>query len=233
MCYKKIKKFALLIIALLVIAGCSSSGGDESDSWTTADYQYLYDHNAAYLSGRTIRWGSMPVTVYAPEFPTASQAFGEWASASGGRISISMVSSSSANIRVSYNSGIGSAYCGLTIIRYTSSGYIASATVYINPNQSGCYGDVTHTLTHEAAHALGFFGHDSSGIMSPTGAGEITEENRRFFRLLYSMPPGTDITPYLGMQRMAQSRYDPEGKRIYTITIPFRCPCGGCRVRRK
>lgn len=209
----------VFIWALACGGGGGGSGGGSSSGWSTADYQYLNLHNASYLDGFTVRWPNVPIGVSAPEFPEARAAFERWTSASGGKVRFAF---GGGNITVSYDSNMS--YCGLARVTYTASGQIVSATITIHPDQSRCYNGLENTLTHEAAHAIGFFGHDASGtIMSPTGNGPITSQQGTFFNMLYSMSPGTDISGFLGKTRMASStKFNKSGGRLYTLVIPRR-----------
>ena len=118
-------------------------------------------------------------------------------------------------------------YCGLTRITYTAAGFIVSGGDH-HPSRSGpLLRGLENTLTHEAAHAIGFFGHDPSGsIMSPTGNGDITSQNGTFFKMLYTLVPGTEITGFLGKKRIISStKFNKSGSRVFTLVIPRRCAC--------
>ncbi|RJX36589.1 MAG: hypothetical protein C4525_00560 [Desulfarculus sp.] len=208
-------QFVSFLFLLIILACGGGGGGGGGDSITSADYAYLYDHNASALGGYTVRWGSSTVSVSANDFPEAQAAINRWNSASSGSLGFTFTGGS-ANITVRWANLSG--VCGVTYWWYTSAGYIVRAEVYINRDQSGCLSGLAATLTHEAAHGSGYFGHDSEGIMGPTsnGATNITGRQGRFFRLLYSMPPGTDIRGYLKLKKEAKpSKYDPSGSRIY------------------
>ena len=226
---KTLMKYAVLagILGIFVwIAACGGggggSGGGSSSGWSTADYTYLNLHNASYLEGHTVRWPNVPIGVSAPDIPEVQAAFERWTSASGGRVRFAFGGS---DITVSYDSNMS--YCGLARVTYDAGGFIVAARITIHPDQSRCYGGLENTLTHEAAHAIGFFGHDPSGtIMSPTGNGGITSQHETFFKMLYSLDPGTDITGFLTKKRISSStKYKKSGGRTYTLVIPRRCAC--------
>jgi hypothetical protein len=162
----------------------------------------------------------VPISVSAPEFPEAQAAFERWTTASGGQVRFSF--GGGGNITVRYDSNMS--YCGLATITYNSAGQIILATIAIHPDQSRCYDGLENTLTHEAAHAIGFFGHDPSGsIMSSTGNGPILSQHGTFFKMLYSMSPGTDITGFLGKKRTtASTTFSKSGGRTFTIVTPRR-----------
>ncbi len=51
-------------------------------------------------------------------------------------------------------------------------------------------------IRHEIGHCLGMIGHVSSGLMKPTCCAlNITSDVIAMMRLLYSLPPGTPVTP--------------------------------------
>lgn len=185
-----------------------------NSSWSAADYAFLYSLNATQLSGHTIRWASVPVGFSAPEYPGATAAFGRWTGASGGRVSFS----SGGNITVRSRST--TAWCGITYVWWNSAGRIQQARVEIAVDQSRCSGEVDDTLAHEAGHAIGFLGHASGGLMNPYGGQPISGRESTFMTMLYSLAPGTDIKSCLGgKRRSGYSRYDPRGRRTYSMTI--------------
>ena len=223
-------KVMRVLIALLVFGmafGCGGGGGGGDDtSITEADYAYLYAHNASRLGGRTIRWGSSTVSVSAAGFSGAANAINRWNSASGGNLRFAYTSGG-ANITISW-ANLSQGLCGVTYWWYTSAGYIVRAQVYINRNATGCRSGLAATLTHEAAHACGYYGHDGEGIMGPVSNGdtEITSRQGKFFRLLYSLAPGTDIRGYLKLKKTGRDdRFDPSGRKIYKEISYWRCPC--------
>lgn len=214
---------ALLLLAAVALScsGGGGGGGGDSTTYTQDDYRYLYTYNAYMLDGYTIRWPSSTITVSAPDFPEAPAAFGQWPG-----VNFSFVSGA-ANVTVVYDSSIGSSACGVTWIYWNSAGEITDVDMSINPDQTRCAQGLSGTLTHEAAHAVGFLGHDpSDNIMNTTGSGPITDQNRRFMTLLYSMPAGTNINGFLQRAAGAASRYDPSGGTTYSIRLEHRRrPC--------
>jgi hypothetical protein len=51
-------------------------------------------------------------------------------------------------------------------------------------------------IRHELGHCLGFMGHVSTGLMRPTCCAlNITSDVSNMLRKLYSLPPGTEVTP--------------------------------------
>ena len=191
-----------------------------SGTWSLTDYQYLYSYNAVYLSGRTIRYPNIPVRVGSTSIPTSvSTAFNVWRSASGGRLRFTF-SSGSGTITVTMDDTMSSNICGQCVTWWNSAGEIIEAKITLNPDQSRCSGGLSKTLTHEAGHATGFLGHDSSSIMNPTGSGGVTTQNKRFYQMLYTFKPGTDIRGNLNKKfASGDDRYDPDGSRVYSITL--------------
>lgn len=188
--------------------------------WSVTDYQYLYNYNAVYLSGRTIRYPNIPVRVGSTDIATSvSTAFNVWNSASGGRLRFTF-GSGSGTITVTMDKTMSSNICGQCVTYWNSAGEIIEADITLNPDQSRCSGGLSKTLTHEAGHATGFLGHDSSSIMNPTGSGQVTTQNKRFYRMLYTFKPGTDIRADLNKQfATGNDKYDPDGSRVYSITL--------------
>jgi len=205
----------LLLVLAVGLLSCGGGGGGGGDGFTSADYQLVYTYNAVHLDGHTIRWGSVPISVSAGSFPDAPAAFNRWNTASGGRVSFTFGTGSS--ITVNYRTT--SSWCGLTTIRWSSAGYILDADILIARDQSRCSGGESDTLAHEAGHAIGFLGHDSSGLMNPYGGQPISDDESRFMSLLYSLAPGTDINGNLGKSRTGSAAYSKSGNRVYTLTI--------------
>jgi hypothetical protein len=205
----------LAVIGLILLGLCACSGGNDSDSGGGgggSDYRFLYDHNAKELDGHTIRWGSNNINVYTGGIPGVETAINRWA----GPVNFNFVGSPPSD-GISFNWTGSNSYCGLTNTYYFNSGRISRAVIYINNNQQQCRGGLDNTLTHEAAHALGFFGHTADGgLMDPDGGnGNISATLRNFMSLLYAHPPGWDVNPYLSLQRkLGASRYQPNGTEI-------------------
>ncbi|MCB2225133.1 MAG: hypothetical protein KQH53_00530 [Desulfarculaceae bacterium] len=212
---KSLLAAACLALLLALVSCGGGGGGGGGDGFSSQDYQFLYTYNASRLSGHTIRWANLPISVSAGAFPSAPAAFNRWNSASGGRVRFSFGSGS--NITVSYRST--SSWCGLTTVRWNSAGQITDAEVYIARDQSSCSGGEADTLAHEAGHAIGFLGHDGEGLMNPFGGQPISDQESRFMSLLYSLGPGTDITGDLGKSRVTSGTYDKSGNKTYTLTI--------------
>lgn len=214
----------------LIAISCGGGGGGGSgggSSSTTSDYQYLYARNAYALGGYTVRWASNTVGVYAPEFPEAQAAFNRWANSS-----LQFSFGLTGNVEMYWSNNLPSNVCGRAYYNYFTSGTMFKSLIYINSNiVDSCYGGLSHIITHEAAHALGFFGHDPAGtsIMGPYARGGITSQNRRFFQLLYGSPAGTNINGKLGKKRLGKSSvFSKNGTRIIRGFIDWSAPCSKC-----
>jgi hypothetical protein len=209
-------KVIRLIMSCLLLAAlwsCAGGGSDSGGGGSNGDYRFLYDHNAQELDGHTIRWDSNTIKVYTGGIPGAESAVSRW----NGPVNFQFVGSPPSD-GISFSLSGSSSYCGLTNTYYYNSGRISRAVVYINSNQQFCRGGLENTLTHETAHALGFFGHTADGtLMDPDGGnGSITGTLRNFMGLLYSRPYGWDINPYLSLQRKLtdRSRYQANGTQM-------------------
>jgi hypothetical protein len=217
---KRILKIGCLLALALALSSCetgsSSSGGGGSSS---GDYRFLYDHNATHLGGHTIRWESNTIKVYTGGIAGAEAAINRWV----GPVNFSYVGSSPSD-GISFSWTSSNSYCGITYTYYTNSGRISQAIVQIATNQALCRGGLDNTVSHEAAHALGFFGHTADGgLMDPDGGNSnITTPVRNFMSLLYSHPFGWDITPFLSLQgKLMSSLYQKNGTQIL-VRVEYR-----------
>jgi hypothetical protein len=191
-------KIGLLLILVLVLSSCDSGSSTSGGGGSSANYQFLYDHNANALNGHTVRWESNNIKVYTAGISGAEAAVNRWA----GPVNFTFVGSPpSDGISFSWTSSGGN-ICGVTNTYYLNSGKITQASVQISINQNGCRGGLNNTVSHETAHALGFFGHTADGgLMDPDGGNSIiTTPVSNFMSLLYSRPYGWDITPFLSLK---------------------------------
>ena len=114
-------------------------------------------------------------------------------------------------------------YCGVSNYAFSGNGQMISCKVRVNPNHGDCWGGVVGTITHEVGHCIGVFKHiKGPGLMDKVGSSNtITTPVRNMLKLLYSLPPGTNIKSKLkgsstALQRTKESKYDPDGRqRIY------------------
>ena len=173
-------------------ANCGSSSNiSSSDGLPSGDYQYLCHYNrCSEFSNRTKRWASNSINVYSA-YPILYEGVnGSWPvnfnlGASGG---------------ITLAPGFGN-FCGRAMPIWWSDGTIRECLVEINifhPNLP-C-GSLSATVIHELGHCIGFFGHTADGGLMDSRANNATGANaatRNMISLLYSLPPGTDITSRL------------------------------------
>jgi hypothetical protein len=190
-------KIGLLLILVLVLSSCDSGSSTSGGGGSSANYQFLYDHNANVLNGHTVRWESNTIKVYTAGISGAEAAVTRWA----GPVNFTFVGSPPSDGIVFSWTSSGN-ICGVANTYYLNSGKITQSLVQIHTNQNGCRGGLDNTLSHETAHALGFFGHTADGgLMDPDGGNSnITTPVRNFMSLLYSRPYGWDISPFLSLK---------------------------------
>jgi hypothetical protein len=76
------------------------------------------------------------------------------------------------------------------------SGAIQRCRITLDPDADSARNNLAVTIRHEIGHCLGFLGHVGSGLMSPRCCQTaITADVRDMLRQLYSVPPGTEVTP--------------------------------------
>jgi hypothetical protein len=210
-----------LFLALLPLAltGCPGGGGngDNGSGPSGADLAYLFEHNARFNDGRTVRWPNLPIRVFTNGIAREDEVT-EWTGATGGAVTFAFVGSAG-GANITFRFGTGDDICGTTTIRFDSDGEIVSADVQVVRaifRSSVC----TRTIVHEVGHAIGFLDHTTDGgLMNDDGGdGQITDPVANMLTLLYSMPPGAiarALTPG-GAQR-------PRGGiRSITIVDPVR-----------
>ncbi|MBA4393692.1 MAG: hypothetical protein C0407_09090, partial [Desulfobacca sp.] len=158
-------KIVLLFTLALVLSACGSGSSNSGGGGSSSDYRFLYDHNANVLNGHTVRWDSNTIKVYTAGISGAEAAINRWA----GPVSFTFVGSPPSDGIVFSWTSSGN-FCGVASTYYLNSGKITQSLVAIHTNQNGCQGGLDNTLTHEAGHALGFFGHTADGgLMDPDG----------------------------------------------------------------
>ena len=136
----------------LLLLGCGSDNGSGSSKNAP-----LYEFNARFNGGRTARWSNLPVRVFLGNGVASAGEVTAWTAATGGAVTFTFVGSAGgANITFRFQSG--SDICGVTLVEYTDEGDITSADVAVS--QSVYRGpQCVRTVTHETAHAIGFFSH--------------------------------------------------------------------------
>ncbi len=196
---------------LLLLAGC---GGKDHHSSATG-FGFLFDHNAQFNDGRTVRWGALPIAVFLGNGVASADEVTTWTSATGGAVTFAFVGSA-AGAGIVFRFRSGTDICGVTNVLFTEDGFITSADVQVS--QAIYRGpQCVRTVTHESAHAIGFLDHTSDGgLMDPDGGnGEITAPVAQMLRDLYSLPPGTVISAE--RRRLAERRPG----RVHSMTFVY------------
>jgi hypothetical protein len=211
-----------LIVALLalLLVGCNGGGnGNRGGTGSTgADADFLFQHNARFNDGRTVRWPNLPIRVFTNNIARPDEVT-EWTRATGGAVTFTFVGSAG-GADITFRFGSGDDICGTTNIRFSSEGEIVGADVQVVQSvfrTSSC----VRTVVHEVGHGIGFLDHTTDGgLMDDDGGnGDITEPVADMFVLLYSMAPGSVIQA-LGPSRTAQRRAG--GIRGMTFVHPIR-----------
>ncbi len=196
--------------AVLLLAGCG--GKDHSGS---TGFGFLFDHNAQFNGGRTVRWGAVPITVFLGNGVASADEVTVWTSETGGAVTFSFVGSA-AGAGIVFRFRSGTDICGVTNVLFTEDGFITSADVQVS---RAIYRgpQCVRTVTHESAHAIGFLDHTSDGgLMDPDGGnGEITAPVAQMLRDLYSLAPGTVVSAE--RRRLAERRPG----RVHSMTFVY------------
>jgi hypothetical protein len=209
---------AFLPLALVACNGGGDNGGGGNAGSTNTDLDFLFQHNARFNDGRTVRWPNLPIRVFTNDIARNDEVT-EWTGATGGAVRFSFVGSAG-GANITFRFGGGDDICGTTNIRFTAEGEIVSADIQVVQavfRTASC----TRTVTHEVGHAIGFLDHTTDGgLMNDDGGnGEITEQVANMLILLYSMAPGS-VVQALVPGRVPQRRAG--GIRSITIVDPIR-----------
>lgn len=205
----------LFLFTFIIFLSCGGGGGDGGGStptptptpvtptYSSQDWQNLYDYNASTNNGYTIRWPSTVKTynVY-PEY------FGRWAANTDGKIEFDFVSNQpSDGISVYIGSDLPDDAVGSTLTYYyPSTGKIARAVITIHPDHWN-ETEGPYILTHEAGHALGFVGHTTDGCIMDERIGArnyISDAVARVMTHLYSYSPHTNTKSYFLKEAIAE-----------------------------
>jgi hypothetical protein len=172
------------------LAGC---GSQDSPTGPTTRNQGLYEHNAQFNDGVTVRWPGLPVRVFLngigrPDEVTA------WTQATGGAVTFAFVGGA-AQADVTFQFGLGTDICGLAEVEYTDQG--AMTDVGIQVARDFRAPSCVRTVTHEIGHAIGFLNHTrDGGLMDANGgSGQFTPDVIETIRALYALPPGAVVAP--------------------------------------
>ena len=198
----------------------SSSGnidGTSVSSLTADDYQYLCKHNeCSTFSNRTTRWASKTINVYShnPALYTGLQ--GNWP--------VAFNLGATGGITIRYGSG---GWCGAAYPVKYRDGTIRQCLILINVrhDELSC-GSQISTVIHELGHCIGFFAHTTDeGIMDAmaNGAAGTNATVRNMISLLYSLPPGTDISSRMrSYSRKGGDKYQPNNAQMRPIKAYYR-----------
>jgi hypothetical protein len=198
------------------LVGCGSSHSTSAPSSGT-DARLLFDLNARFNDGRTVRWNTLPIPVFTNGIAHEDEVTA-WTRATGGAVSFTFVGSRPAH-GISFRSGDGSDVCGLAVVEYDSDGRIISVDIQIVVaifRSPLCVG----TVSHETGHGIGFLAHTADGgLMDPDGGnGQITPEDVTFVRALYALPPGAVV----GSAETTRVPVGRPGRRSMTFVDPVR-----------
>jgi hypothetical protein len=201
-------------LSLVLLVGCDN---DDDTSGATKNAP-LFEFNAAENGGRTVRWPNLPIRVFLGNGVARANEITVWTGATSGAVTFTFVGSAGA-ANITYDTGVGNPdICGITDILMDGD-HIVAAAVSVNASLYRSRGCV-RTVTHEAAHGIGFLGHTSDGgLMDDDGGnGVITPLVAGVLRDLYLLPPGTLVvaqTKQFGLRL-------PTGKRAKRFTYPVR-----------
>jgi hypothetical protein len=207
----RLRVLGLATLALLVL-GC----GDDDDGHSNS---FLFENNAQFNDGRTVRWVALPIRVFLGNGVAAAGEVTAWTAATGGLVTFTFVGSAGA-ANISFGFRTGTDICGVTSVEFTDNGAITfaevlvSRTIYRGPQ-------CVRTVTHETAHAIGFLSHTSDGgLMDDDGGnGEITPPVSQMFRDLYGLAPGTLISAQRTRPLVERRK---GGRNVMTFIHPVR-----------
>ena len=157
-----------------------------------------------------MRWRSSAISVYSPYPVLYAGVQGSWP------VNFYFTSSPTAQITLG---GFYGSECGVAYTEPWTDGTIRGCRVQINwlHQRMNCGGSLQATVKHEIGHCIGFFEHTNDGGLMDSIANGATAANsttRNMIRLLYSLPPGTNITSRLrSYSREGGMKYNPNRPR--------------------
>lgn len=196
-----------------LVLGC----GDDDSTGSTKNGP-LFEFNASENGGQTVRWSRLPIRVFLGNGVARADEVNIWTAATGGVVTFVFVGAGAADVSFGFTGRTD--ICGLTDILFDEgSGEIVDADVQVSQRFYRS-ADCVRTVTHEAAHAIGFLGHTTNnGLMDPDGGdGAITPLVSGVLRDLYSLAPGTFVSAEarrFGLRR-------PGGKKVMSFIHPLR-----------
>jgi hypothetical protein len=204
---------ALLGLAALALLslGCEKDKGHSNS--------FLFENNAQFNGGRTVRWPSLPIRVFLGNGVASPGEVTVWTAETGGLVTFTFVGSP-AGAGITFGFRSGDDICGITNVEFTDDGEITSADVLVS--RSIYRGpQCVRTVTHETAHAIGFLDHTSDGgLMDDDGGNsEITPPVSQMLRDLYSLAPGTVVS---AERRKPLVQRRSGGRNTMTFIYPVR-----------
>jgi hypothetical protein len=178
----------VVLSAVWLLLGC---GKDHTGATKNAP---LFTYNAQQNNGRTVRWPNLPIRVFLGGNVAQASEVNIWTQATNGAVTFAFVGSAAgANMTFAFQSATD--VCGVTFVDFDDNGNLTSSETRVS--QSIYRGpQCERTVTHESAHAIGFFGHThDGGLMDPDGGdGSITPLVAGTLSDLYHLPPGTAVS---------------------------------------
>ena len=175
----------------LSTASCGTSGttSGSATSWPSGNYDYLCKYNECdRFSYRIRRWRTNSVNIISTNSIYYNGLRGSWP------VNLNLGSRGGITIE----SGSGN-WCGAAMPLMYTDGTIRACRIKINnvAHAARRCGLLKATVIHEVGHCLGFLGHTTDGGLMDATANQATGANsntRNMISLLYSLPPGTDIS---------------------------------------
>ncbi|MBI2460658.1 MAG: hypothetical protein HYV61_03945 [Candidatus Rokubacteria bacterium] len=115
---------------LLLLAGCGGGGGgggSPTASASTQELAFLFQNNARFNNGLTVRWPTLPVQVHTAGIAGAESEVQSWTGATGGAVTFTFMGSPPAEGITFMPNAAGSDICGLSVVQFDSGGRILSA----------------------------------------------------------------------------------------------------------